>query len=316
MMQHPDIVFMWYATGLFEQHGLNARALPTTWTKLDEIALKTTKRAGAGFDYVGFIPHIGTGWQVTLPQANGAKLVSDDAKTAQLDSPQVVEAIEWAKGHVTRLGGFAAIDAWRKAVPGGDNAQPGSAAGGADMFGQKLLASIIGGNWFANNIRRMNQRNSTELKFDVSPIPSGPKGPTSPKANVYSGGILEAAQKGGPKLDLVWEFFKYTATKEGGLNVQRNTADVSASKEAANDPSIVNDPITGVGRKQFLKLFETGSGSRSIKHPVSSEINAEYNKPINAYLRDEIGNLRDALREANRIAQQRIDEFLAANPLS
>ncbi|MGH2367497.1 MAG: hypothetical protein ACRDI2_04805, partial [Chloroflexota bacterium] len=106
----------------------------------------------------------------------------------------------------------------------------------------------------------------------------------------------------------------YTASKEGGLHVQRNTADVAANKEAARDPSIVNDPDTGLGRKEFYTLFEAGRGSRTIKHPAADEINSEFNKPINAYLKDEIGSLRDGLAEANRIAQQRIDEFFAANP--
>ncbi|MGH2370895.1 MAG: extracellular solute-binding protein, partial [Chloroflexota bacterium] len=295
-------------------NGVNARTLPTNWTQLDEVAIKLTKRQGEGFDFVGFVPHLGTGWQVILPQANGAKLVSDDGKKAQLDTPEVIEAVEWVKSYVKRLGSFDAIEAWRKTVPGGDNATPGSAAGATDIFGQKKMAGLLGGNWTADNIRRMNRRSGSQLKFGVAPVPSGPKGPRDPKANVYSGGILEAARKGGPKLDLVWEFFKYTASKEGGLNVQRNTADVAANKEAARDPSIVDNPETGLGRKEFYTLFETGQGMRSIKHPAFVEINSEYNKPLNAYIRDEIGSLRDGLAEANRLAQQRIDEFWQQNP--
>jgi ABC-type glycerol-3-phosphate transport system substrate-binding protein len=172
----------------------------------------------------------------------------------------------------------------------------------------------VGGNWTADNIRRWNGKMTTPLKFAVSPIPSGPRGPRDPKTNVFSGGILEVAQKGGPKLDLMWEFMKYTATKEGGYYVQLNTADVAAGREAARDPRIVDSPDTGLGRKEFLPLFETGLGSRTIKHPAVVEINAEYNKPINDYLRDQIGNLRDGMREANRLAQQKIDEFWQQNP--
>lgn len=314
MMQHPDVVFMWFGTGLMEENGVDTRTLPSTWSQLEELAIKLTKKQGDGWDFVGFLPHTGTSWQIVLPQANGAKLISDDGKKAQLDGPEVVEALEYGKKFVTRLGSVQAVDSWRMIVPGGDNRTPGTALGGADLFGQKMMAFINGGNWFADNIRRANQRLNQTLKFAVSPIPSGPRGPRDSKANVYSGGILEVGRKGGPKLEMVWDFMKYTASKEGGLHVQRNTADVAANREAARDPSIVNDPETGLGRKEFYTLFEQGSGARDFKHPAAVDIRAEYNKTVTAFLRDETSSLRDALREANRLAQQKIDEFWQQNP--
>jgi ABC-type glycerol-3-phosphate transport system substrate-binding protein len=247
---------------------------------------------------------------VVVPQANGAKLVSDDGKKAQLDSPEVLEAVEWAKGHLKRLGSFDSINTWRTTLPGGPTTQPGTAVGAADMFAHKKMMAVIGGNWFADNIRRINKT----LKFAAAPIPSGPRGPRDAKTNVFSGGILEAARKGGPKLDLMWDFMKYTASKEGGYYVQLNTADVCASREGARDPRIIDSPETGLGRKEFLPFFDTGVGLHTIKHPAAADINTEYNKPLNAYLRDQIANLRDELREANRLAQQKIDEFFQQNP--
>ncbi|HEX2185984.1 MAG TPA: extracellular solute-binding protein [Chloroflexota bacterium] len=314
MMQHPDIVFMWYATGLMEENGVNTSTLPATWTQLEELSVRLTKRQGDTFDHVGFVPHLGTDWRVILPQSNGAKLISDDGKKAQLDSTEVLEAIEWVKAQLKRFGSIEAVDAWRVTVPGGDNQAPGTAAGANDIFGQKKMAALLGGNWTADNIRRMNRRSGSELKFGVGAVPSGPKGPRDPKTNVFSGGILISARKGGPNLELAWDFFKYVASKEGGLNVQRNTADVAANREAARDPSIVDNPETGLGRKEFYALFEQGSGARTLRHPAFTSINPEYNKPIDAYLRDQIGNLRDGLMEANRLAQQFIDEFWQQNP--
>ena len=290
--------------------------MPTTWTQLDELMIRLTKKTGPeSFEFVGGVPHIWNGWQVVLSQANGAKLVSDDGRKAQLDSPEVIEAIEWAKGHIRRLGSFDMINNWRiTGVQGGDNYTPGSAVDPNDIFGQKKMAVNVNGNWCADNIRRWNGKMATPLKFAVSPIPSGPKGPRDTKTNVFSGGILEAARKGGPKLNLMWDFMKYTASKEGGYYVQLNTADVCASREGARDPRIIDSPETGLGRKEFLPFFDTGVGQRTIKHPAAADINTEYNKPINAYIRDQIANLRDELREANRLAQQRIDEFWQQNP--
>ena len=77
----------------------------------------------------------------------------------------------------------------------------------------------------------------------------------------------------------------------------------------------MDHPDTGIGRKEFLALFETGVGARTIRHPVYTEINTEYNKPISDYLNERLsGSIRDGLREANRLAQQKIDEFWQQNP--
>jgi hypothetical protein len=107
---------------------------------------------------------------------------------------------------------------------------------------------------------------------------------------------------------------KFTATKEGGLNVQRNTADVSASREAARDPSILGNTDTGLGRKEFYALFDTGVGSRTIKHPATIELTAEFARPIWTFLGDQTMNIRDALKEASRAAQAKVDAILASLP--
>jgi hypothetical protein len=176
------------------------------------------------------------------------------------------------------------------------------------------MAVNVNGNWTADNIRRWNRKMATPLKFATSPIPSGPRGPKDMKNNVYAGGVLEVAQKGGAKLDLMWDFMKFTASKEGGYWVQLNTSDVCANREGARDPRILESPDTGLGRKEFLPLFDQGGGAHTIKHPATIEINTEFNRPITPFLRDEVGNVRDAMKEANRLAQVKIDEFWLANP--
>ncbi len=308
MMRHPSVVFMWWGTELMEANGIDTRTLPTTWAGVDELAARLSKKQGADWDHVGFVPHLGSDWAHVLPHANGAKLLSDDGRKAQLDSPEAIETIEWMKTHLKKLGSFADIDKWRREVPG-------AGGGGPKIFGLKKMGIIVGGNWIADDIRRVTTENNTSVRFTVSPIPSGPKGPRDPKTNLFAGAQQLSARKGTPKLDLVWEFFKYVSSKEGGMHVQRNTADVAANKEAAYDPSIVNDPLTGLGRKQFLPLFDVPKGgTRNFKHPAAGDIAREYLRPINAYLRDQTGTLREEMREANKLAQGHIDAFWAANP--
>ena len=43
-----------------------------------------------------------------------------------------------------------------------------------------------------------------------------------------------------------------------------------------------------MARKDFLPLFDQGGGAHTIKHPAVNEINTEFNRPINAYIRDEL----------------------------
>ena len=316
MMQHPDVVFDWVSLSLMEENGLSTRTLPSTWSQLDELMLKLTKKTGPDqYEFVGGLPHTWTGWQYVLPQANGARLISDDGRKAQLDLPEVVEAIEWAKSHLKRLGTFDAVEEWRKTgVTPGDNQTPGTVTNGNDIFGQKKMAVNVGGNWTADNIRRWNRKLQTPLKFGTTAVPSGPRGAKDIKVNVFAGGVLEVARKAGPRLDLMWEFMKFTSSKEGGYWVQLNTSDVCASREGARDPRIIDNPDTGMGRKDFLPLFDTGVGARTIKHPAAIEVQTEYNRPLTPFLRDEVGNIRDALKEANRLAQQKIDEFWQQNP--
>ena len=46
-------------------------------------------------------------------KANGADLISDDGRTAQLDDPEVVEALEFAVGIYDDQGGFSKVKAFR-----------------------------------------------------------------------------------------------------------------------------------------------------------------------------------------------------------
>ncbi len=298
MMQHVDINFMWYNASHLEASGLDPKSLPRTFDQLETLAVRLTRRTADGFEQIGAVPHLGTDYRVVFPQANGAKLLSPDSRQVFFDAPEVVAAFEWIANVINRLGGWSAIDTWRANVAGAS----GSAA---NIFAIGRLSSLLNGNWQADNIRRLNR----DLRFVVSPVPSGPAGPRDPVNNVYGGGILICATKGTSKLPLVWDFFKFTASKEGGLAVQRNTADVSGNKEAARDPEILNDPDTGLGRKEAYPLFDQARYLRYLKSPLATEIGQDLLNAVTPYLQGREGNLAGRLKEANRQAQLKLDEY-------
>jgi multiple sugar transport system substrate-binding protein len=84
-------------------------------------------KADAGTPVIGYdskLPEFLPLWA----KANGADLISDDGRTAQLNDPKVVEALEWAVGIYDAQGGFSTVKAVRDS---------------ADFFGE--------GNQFASN---------------------------------------------------------------------------------------------------------------------------------------------------------------------
>ena len=74
-------------------------------------------------------------------KANGADLISEDGKTAQLDAPEVVEALEWAVSIYDDQGGFSAVKAYRDS---------------ADFFGEgnQFATGVLGAmpmeQWYVN----------------------------------------------------------------------------------------------------------------------------------------------------------------------
>jgi ABC-type glycerol-3-phosphate transport system substrate-binding protein len=71
MMQHPDIVFMWYATGLLKENGVDPAKLPMTWQDLDVAAQKATRKQGDGFDSSGSLRILALTGRSSLPNQTG-----------------------------------------------------------------------------------------------------------------------------------------------------------------------------------------------------------------------------------------------------
>lgn len=73
--------------------------------------------------------------------ANGTDLVSDDGRTAQLDDPAVVEALEWAVGIYDEQGGFAAVKALRDSA---------DFFGAGNQFASGTLGAMPMEQWYVN----------------------------------------------------------------------------------------------------------------------------------------------------------------------
>lgn len=89
-------------------------------------------------------------------RSNGADLISEDGRTAQLDDPAVVEALEFAVGVYEAQGGFSAVKAYRDS---------------ADFFGEgnQFATSVLGAmpmeNWYVNVLNEVSP--DAPMAFDT-----------------------------------------------------------------------------------------------------------------------------------------------------
>ncbi len=81
-------------------------------TAVEQASAALTKGSGGSLQVIGFDPKL----PEFLPlwaKAAGADLISEDGRTAQLDSPEVIDALTWAVGIYDAQGGFPAVKSFR-----------------------------------------------------------------------------------------------------------------------------------------------------------------------------------------------------------
>ncbi len=74
-------------------------------------------------------------------KANGVDLISEDGRTAQLDDPKVVEALEWAVGIYDAQGGFAKVKSFRDSA---------DFFGAGNQFASGTLGAMPMEQWYVN----------------------------------------------------------------------------------------------------------------------------------------------------------------------
>jgi multiple sugar transport system substrate-binding protein len=100
-------------TTAVQEAGLKLSDVQTTdWDKLKVVAKKLTKTEGGKVTRIGFDPKIPE-FFLMWAKANGADLLSADGKTAKLNDPKAVEALEYTKSLIDEQGGWQGFKAFR-----------------------------------------------------------------------------------------------------------------------------------------------------------------------------------------------------------
>jgi multiple sugar transport system substrate-binding protein len=187
-------IFAWNKD-LYKQAGLDPEKAPTTW---EEITANAEKIRALGGDTSGFYFSGGGcgGCMIftftPLTWGAGADILSEDSKTATLDTPQMRKAVEIYRNLVAK-----------------DTVPAGSASDNGVNFltftngkiGQQSLGAFAIGTLVTQH---------PEINFGVTLIPS-----VDGKTSSFAGGDNFVVTKGTPKLESVKKFLEFTYSLEG-----------------------------------------------------------------------------------------------------
>jgi ABC-type sugar transport system permease subunit/ABC-type glycerol-3-phosphate transport system substrate-binding protein len=143
---------------------------PRTWEELEEMAVKLTERDPRGrITRLGFAPNYGNAWLYLYSWMNSGEFLSPDRRRCTLNSPPVVQALEWMTRIYDEVGGAENVYAFQG---GSQVGKMGVAPGELELFVQGKVAMKIDGYWnFPENLAQFGQ--NLNYAVAVPPLPAG-----------------------------------------------------------------------------------------------------------------------------------------------
>ncbi|NUR91292.1 MAG: ABC transporter substrate-binding protein [Nonomuraea sp.] len=292
-------------TDLLKAAGLTvADVNGSNWDKVTEAAKKLVKAPGGKLKVIGYdskLPEFLPLWA----KANGADLLSADGKTAQLNSPQVVKALEFAVGIYDAQGGFAKVKAVRDSA---------DFFGKGNQFAKDELGAMPMEQWYVNVLNDVSPK--APLAFDTFRTPQG-----EPLA--YSSGSAWAIPKGSKQAGAACRFAKtmtlvdsWTAAAQARLDKRKSegkpftgvlTGNVKADAEIEKMLTSGGEPWDA-GVKAF---YEANKHTFSLPaNPADKEFKDAWQGAVNRVLNGQ-DEPQQALDKAQRDAQAALDKAWA-----
>jgi ABC-type sugar transport system permease subunit/ABC-type glycerol-3-phosphate transport system substrate-binding protein len=141
---------------------------PRTEEELAEMAVKLTEHNSKGaITRLGFAPNYGNAWLYLYAWMNGGEFMSADRRRVTMNSPAVVEALDWMTRIYDSLGGAAAVYAF----------QSSAQVGQLDPFLSGRVAIKIDGYWtFPEGLAQYGD--NLNYGVTVPPVPASRQGQT------------------------------------------------------------------------------------------------------------------------------------------
>ena len=227
-----DAYGLYYNKDAFAAAGIDGP--PKTMSEFDADAVKLTKTAGDTYSQLGYMPnyhgyessisHIAAQWSPTYFTSDGKSNVASD--------PMFAQAMEWQKGLVDKLGGYAKLEKYRNTF--------GDEWGAKNPFMTGQVAMAIDGEWRAGMI----QADAPDLNFGVAPFPV-PDDQADTYGKGYITGTIVGIASTSQKQNAAWKFVQYLAIDTDAVvsfaNVIHNvpsTIDALASPDVSQDEAM------------------------------------------------------------------------------
>jgi multiple sugar transport system substrate-binding protein len=239
-------------------------------------------------------------------KANGADLISADGRTAQLDDPAVVEALEWAVSIYDAQGGFSAVKAYRDS---------------ADFFGEgnQFASGVLGAmpmeQWYVNVLNDVSP--DAPMAFDTVKSRDG-------ETLAYASGSAWAIPAGSENPEAACRFARVMTSLdawEAAANARLE------AREAEGKPftgiltgngeadAMIQEMTTSGGEPwdtAVSKMYEANGSTFSLPaNPADAEFKTALFDAVNAVLNGQ-AEPADALTTAQEQAQEALDEGWAA----
>ncbi len=290
---NTDVRVLFYNKRMFRDAGLDPERPPRTWDELRRYSERLTTRNDDGsLQTVGFVPFINFGntWLYLFIWQNGGEILSEDGRTALIDSSENVAALEWCRDFVdfygaNNLRSFQASTAVKELEP--------FFVGRTAMLGEEV--------WMLTRIKRYAQ----DLDYGMAPLPW----PESGRRASWSGGFSMIVPKGTAHPEEAAEFIAHMTSRE----IQQSFGE-SAFQLPANRMAVDSEFYQKPEWSAFINEME-----HSRYRPTS---------PAGAFIWDELSRAwesgagggmepAEALRRARRNVQGELDRIHAheARPL-
>ena len=248
------------------------------------MAVKLTEHDARGrITQLGFAPNFGNAWLYLYSWMNGGRFMSDDRRHCTLNSPAVVQALEWMTRVYDSLGGAQKEFAFEGTAQSGQRSAP---PGELDLFVQGKVAMKIDGYWtFPEVLAQYGQNLNYAVTFP--PLPTGAAGKEN---NGYSwvSGWCYAIPSTARQKEGAWELLKFMCSQHAReiigeserlrlqsigriyvptQNANRHINEWAFQKYIASDPAIpakLRDGIKLLNDLIDTSPFRPGDASRSI----------------------------------------------------
>lgn len=274
------------------------------WEAVSAANAAMTDSEGGALSIIGYdskLPEFLPLWA----KANGADLISEDGRTAQLDDPAVVEALTWAVSIYDEQGGFSAVKAYRDSA---------DFFGGGNQFAVGSLGAMPMEQWYVNVLNDVSP--DAPMAFDTVRTRDG-------ETLAYASGSAWAIPAGSanPEAACRWaRAMTSTPAWEAAANARLE------AREAESKPftgiltgnteadALIEGMVTSGGEPwdtAVAKMYEANDATFTLPaNPADAEFKSALQDAVNSVLNGQ-ASPEEALASAQETAQAALDEAWA-----